>query len=303
MRIIIELLFTNSCNRNCGYCVAKSKDASSFGKAQFTNASGDYKLESGIINTVQLKKWLLVQRKRFDDIQLVISGGEPTLVRHWIEFLDWCFDNGFKNPIVYTNGINLRDLLDCQHNPKDLVKIILTHHLDIIICSPEGKEESTANRVEFLKDLEMNFMVKLLTNGKDMREFGDSLKCNYVVEGIRQLYSENAEEKARQLSSEIAPLSGDSPYRWRWNGYGDLIDRKRTQWKESILLTVDPTGNVFNCHLFDVPVGNIYKLSKNMTGLQTAWCPYWDTYNQETMECKETRCEIQHYVNLMDTLS
>jgi hypothetical protein len=95
------------------------------------------------------------------------------------------------------------------------------------------------------------------------------------------------------------PLSGDSPFKWRWNGYGYLIDRDRTAWKKNIVLTVDPPGLVWNCHLFESPVGNIYEPEKEMSNLQLAWCPYWDTYNQETMECKETRCEIQHYVNLL----
>jgi organic radical activating enzyme len=295
MPVIIELLFTNSCNRNCAYCVARSKDKTYRGEQQKNNEQGDYKLESGIMNIVQLKKWLLAQKKRFGDMQIVISGGEPTLLRHYTEFLDWCFDREFKKPILYTNGTNLKDLTNCQHNPKDLVKVLLTHHLD-------SREDFTRECVNFLKELEVDFIVKLLTRGKEMREFGDSLECRYVVEGIRELYSENPEEKARQLT-EYMPLSGDSPYRWRWNGYGDLIDRDRTAWKKTVVLTVDPPGLVWNCHLFESPVGNIYEPEKEMSNLQIAWCPYWDTYNQETMECKETRCEIQHYVNLMEELA
>jgi len=295
MRIIIEILFTNSCNKNCSYCVAKSKDKSYKANQQKNNEQGDYKLESGIINIVQLKKWLLAQKKHFENIQIVISGGEPTLLRHYTEFLDWCFDNGFKKPLLYTNGANLKDLINCQRNPKELVNILLTHHLD-------SKEDVTRDNIKFLKELEIDFIVKLLTKGKDMRELGNSLECNYVVEGIRQLYSENTEEAAKQLL-EDNPFSGNSPFRWRWNGYGDIIDRKRTLWKESVVLTVDPTGMVFNCHLFNSPVGYIYEPNKELTQLQIAWCPYWDTYNQETMECKETRCEIQHYVNLFDEIT
>jgi len=292
MRTIIEMLFTNSCNRNCPYCVAKSRDRSYRGQQQKNNEHGDYKLESGIINIVQAKKWLMIQKGKLEDIQIVISGGEPTLLRHWTEFLDWLRSNGFKKPILYTNGVNLRDLLDCEGNPKDLAKILLTHHLD-------GNEDVLRENVRFLEDLGMNFIVKLLTKGKDMRALGDSLGCRYVVEGLRELYSEDLDELMHQRS-EYNPLDGSSPFRWRWDGYGDLIDRNRTEWKPAVVLTIDPTGLIWNCHIFNEPSGSIYEPGKELENLQMAWCPYWDTYNQETMECKETRCEMQHYVNIME---
>lgn len=302
MREIIEILFTNSCNKGCRYCVAKSKDTSYSSQQLTINPHGDYRLASGIINIVQLKKWMLYKQSKNNDIQLVVSGGEPTLLRHWVEFLDWCHCNNFAMPIVYTNGShmadtkesNLKDLLNCQSNPNALVKILLTHHLDT-------REEHTRDNVEFLKDLGMKFMVKLLTEGKDMRPFGDSLECPYVIEGIRKLYPGDDMEAAK-IMSEYNPLSGDSPYKWRWNGYGDLIDRERTKCRETVVFTVDHTGNIFNCHLFDEIVGNIYELGEP-SSMQLAWCCYdVETLTEDNWKEKDTRCEIQHYVNIMENL-
>ncbi|GBU23823.1 hypothetical protein R83H12_00441 [Fibrobacteria bacterium R8-3-H12] len=292
--MIIELLFSNACDRHCSYCVAKSKDKSYKGLQQKNNEQGDYKLESGIINIVQAKKWLLAQKSKWEDIHLVISGGEPTLLRHYTEFLDWCNENGFKPPILYTNGRNLKDLANCRHDPKNSVKVLLTHHLS-------SKPEETRDCVNFLKDMNVPFIVKLLTDGEDKREFGESLKCRYVVEGIKKLYSEDESEMIRQATMHNA-LSGESPFKWRWNGYGDLIDRGRTPVREAAILTVDPTGIVFNCHLFNAPLGSIYETDKDFHGLQMALCFYPDSFDGKSLKGADTRCETIHYFNLFESL-
>lgn len=289
LRLIIEILFTNSCNRNCPYCIARSRDSSYRGCQQKNNEQGDYKLESGIINIVRLKKWLLLQKSlQWKEIQLVVTGGEPTLLRHYTEFLEWCKDNGFKKPILYTNGLNLKDLAELE-NPKELVKVMLTKHLDADV----------SEQAKLLQELGIQFILKMLTDGRETEKPGIP---NCVIEGIRKAYPDDLEETLKEKAKYPMPFNCESPYKWRWKGYGSLIDRRITKCEKSVVITVDPTGNLFNCHLFFNVIGSIYsdKLITEMD-CQLGFCNWQADFNLANLEQNDTACEMQHYVNLFKT--
>jgi organic radical activating enzyme len=300
MRIILEILLTNSCNRNCSYCVAKSKDSESSVQQKAVNDFGDHKLGSGILNLARLRQWLLLNKLNEENCQLVVSGGEPTLVRELPIFINWLEDNNFKPPIVYTNGRNIGDFA-MLNNPKS-VKVILTKHLEKEFLVHSNSYSDFSGCVEFLENAQIPFLLKVLTDGRDVE--AEPVRHS-VVEGIRKSYSGDFEEKIKQLAEYGFPLSGESPYRWRWNGYGDKIDRRRTKWEPTVVYTVDPTGLIYNCHIFDRNLGSIYSDDcLKSKPCQLAWCYYPDTadlssdMDLDSVEA-ETRCEIQHYVNLM----
>lgn len=299
MRIILEILLTNSCNRNCSYCVAKSKDSESSIQQKALNDFGDYKLGSGVLNLTRLRQWLLHNKLNEENCQLVISGGEPTLVRELPSFINWLKDNNFKPPIVYTNGRNLEDFV--QLNDPKSVKVILTKHLETeYLAHGNGYFR---DKIKFLEDAQIPFLLKVLTDGREVEI--ESVKYS-VIEGIRKPYSDYFEEKIKQIAEYKFPLQGDSPHKWRWNGYGDKIDRKRTKWEPTVIYTVDPTGIIYNCHIFDSNLGSVYDNDclENKPA-QLAWCYYPDTATdvvpKMNIDCfeAETRCELQHYVNLM----
>jgi organic radical activating enzyme len=296
MRTILEILLTNSCNRNCFYCVAKSKDAESSIQQKALNNFGDYKLGSGILNLAKLRQWLLHNKFNEENCQLVISGGEPTLVRELPAFINWLNDNKFKPPIVYTNGRNIEDF--AQLNDPRHVKIILTKHLESEFLAHGNR--CFKDKIKFLEDARIPFLLKVLTDGREVEV--ERVKHS-VIEGIRKPYSDDFDEKIKQIAEYKFPLDGTSPHKWRWNGYGDKIDRRRTKWEPTVIYTIDPTGLIYNCHLFDSNVGSIYDLGllKNKNA-QLGWCHYPDTAEKDAelrIAKGETRCEIQHYVNLM----
>jgi MoaA/NifB/PqqE/SkfB family radical SAM enzyme len=242
------------------------------------------------LNLEQLKRWLIIQKEYLTDIQLVISGGEPTIVRQYTELLSWLSSYSFATPILYTNGLNIKDLM-YVNNPKKKVKIILTHH-------QTSDVNQTRDYVRFLNDLEISFIVKVLVDKPtEILDFGD---CKVVVEGIRKLYSKDPDTKLKQIQEYPMALDGSSPYKWRWNGYRDFIKWEWTAWKETFVFTVDPTGNVFNCHFFnEPPIGSIYDTEEIIQdkNIQIAWCyPFKNGIAEDT----KTRCEIQHYVNLFE---
>lgn len=289
LRLIIEILLTNSCNRNCSYCIAKSRDRSYRGYQQRNNEQGDYKLESGIINIVRMKKWLLLQKAlQWKEIQLVISGGEPTLLRHYVEFLQWCKDSEFQKPILYSNGLNLKDLAELK-NPKELVKVLLTKHLD----------SDVSEQIKLLQELEIQFILKILTDGREIEKPNIS---NYVVEGIRKSYPDDLEEMLKEKSKYPKPFDCESPYKWRWKGYGDLVNREVTKCERTVIVTVDPVGNLFNCHLFHNSIGSMYedKLITEMS-CQLGFCNWQSDFDFDNLERNDTACELQHYVNLFKT--
>jgi len=298
MRIILEILLTNSCNRNCSYCVAKSKDSESSIQQKALNDFGDYKLGSGILNLARLRQWLLHNKFNEENCQLVISGGEPTLVRELPFFINWLVDNGFKPPIVYTNGRNIKDFV--QLNDPKSVKIILTKHLEAeFLAHGNGYFQ---DKIKFLENAQIPFLLKVLTDGREVE--AEQVR-HFVIEGIRKSYSEDFDEKMKQLAEYKFPLDGTSPHKWRWNGYGDKIDRRRTEWEPTVIYTIDPTGLIYNCHLFDSNMGSIYDSDFLMDKrAQLGWCYYPDTADMDNSKGMnnikaETRCEIQHYVNLM----
>lgn len=258
--------------------------------------NGDYKAADGYINMPALKKWLLFQKTVLQDIQIVISGGEPTINRSWIELLEWLHLNGFAAPVVYTNGLNVKDLLLCETKPEKLCKIMLTHHFD-------SSEQKTKDLAEFMRDLGISFLVKgLVSETDDNSRFVKSLNAPCVIEGIKKPMPAKFEEFAK-IAAENSPLGGDNKYYWRWNGYGDRINRERFKFSlDSYILTIDVTGNIFNCHLFQTPVGNIYK-REELRGLQMAGCVYLDTINLDKPEECDIRCEILHYAKLFKLLT
>jgi len=293
MRTIIELLLTNNCQRDCRYCLAQTDDKSYATMQGKINEMGDYKIAGGMMNTEQLKRWLIVQKKHLPDMRLVISGGEPTIVRHYTELLDWVHGAGFAMPILYTNGLNIKDLANLS-NPKDKAKIILTHH-------QTSDPAKTREYVQFLKDLEMGFIVKVLADKPvEKPDFGNY--CKVVIEGIRKPYSKDMEEKMRQMQEHPPALDGSSPYKWRWNGHRDFIDWEWTAWKESLIFTVFPAGHIVNCHFWnDEPCGNIYEPKNILDGFnpQIAWCY---PFNGAEADKTVTRCELLHYVNIMEEI-
>jgi organic radical activating enzyme len=296
---IIELLLTNNCNRDCAYCVGKSKDETTAIHAKAINDCGDYKMGAGVLNLRQVKRWLLHNDlNNSENAQLVISGGEPTLVRELPGFIDWLSDKGFKPPILYTNGRNIEDLAHMKNNKS--VKVILTKHLET-----EFRRHGNSlfkDKIKFLEDTQIPFLLKVLTDGREVEV--DKVR-NSVVEGIRKNYSDDVKECVAQVAGYENLLDGSSPYRWRWNGYGDKIDRTRTKMKLTKIYTVTPPGEIFNCHLFNEgSIGSIYdaELLKDKPS-QLGLCFYADDPIDLSifpeLNC-DTRCEIQHYANLME---
>jgi len=257
----------------------------------------DYKLTHGVINLCRLKKWLLLQKNTLEDIQLIITGGEPTIYREWTDFLEWICGNKFKKPILYTNGLNLKDLFECGVEPRNLCKVILTHHLNF-------KENDTLRNVQLLKELNMDFLVKILIDEHtDNSAFAEKLSCKHIIEGIRKIMPEDWESRKKIIEKYPSPLTGESPYAWRWNGYGSKINREKFKWTaDNFILSVDIAGDIFNCHLFKQPIGNIYEMKK-MENLQPALCMQVDeSYDQNNFENNNWHCETMHYVSLLNRL-
>ncbi|MCL2260537.1 MAG: 4Fe-4S cluster-binding domain-containing protein [Fibromonadales bacterium] len=260
---IIELLISAGCDRACEYCISRAKSETK------NNESGDFKSADGYINMPVLRKWLLFQKNILKDIQIIISGGEPTINRSWIDLLAWLHENKFEKPIVYTNGLNLKDLSLCETEPSKICKIMLTHHFN-------SNEQMTKDLVQFMQDLKIQFLVKgLVSETEDNSKFVKSLGVPYVIEGIKKVAQSN--EEAMKAAMGTSPLSGDNPYFWRWNGYGNRINREWFKFSaHNYIFTVDVPGNIFNCHLFNQPVGTIYE-PKKMENLFNAGCVYLDT--------------------------
>ncbi|MDR0517203.1 MAG: hypothetical protein LBH25_09195 [Fibromonadaceae bacterium] len=304
MRTIIEILITNACNRRCSYCVARSKDSRYDSQTMKTNEYGDYKLEPGIINIPALRRWLLKQRHL--DPCAVITGGEPTIARHYTDLLDWLYDNEFKVPILCTNGLNIKDLAFME-NAREKAKVILTQHLD----------NDISDCALFLKDMEIPTLIKVLANEKsDMeekreraRKISEATGFKTVIEGIRRPYPDSPDEMARIAEDYPNAFDGSSPYKWRWNGYGDRIGREQTNCTETVVWTVDPTGLIFNCHCFANPLASIYDCA-NLSDVpaQLAWCcDDMSVFKNGALDVDAwrktaTKCELQHYVNLMESM-
>jgi len=301
MRTIIEVLMTNNCNRNCSYCAGKTEDHSYSTTQGKINEMGDYKLAGGIINTEQLKRWLMFQKPMLENIQIVLTGGEPTIVRHYTELLDWLSACGFMAPIIYTNGLNIKDLANLE-KPNEKAKVILTHHQASDIAK-------TKEYAEFLQELGIKFLVKVLTDKPIERpDFG---KCKVVIEGIIRQHSKDLGEMIEEMKACPPSLAGWSPYKWRWNGHKPFIDMEWTPAHPSLIFTVFPDGHIVNCHFWrDPEIGSIYKLEDLLSkNAQIAWCYSFDGTPENPKDESEvvknetvTRCEIQHYVNLMEKI-
>ncbi len=293
VRHVIEISLTEKCNNKCVYCASRRRDATSYSipKEEMEIKGENDKLKE--IGVESLKKWLRFQQNTLGDIRIVITGGEPTTHGEWLSLLEWIADNGFKKPLLYTNGFNLKDLFaTCR--ARDLCKVILTHH---------GDKEQTRLYVQMLKELQMEFILKILVGENsdidDLRMFGESLHCWTKYEGIRKLPNDK-EQAAKEIASKNV-LGGESPYHWRWNGYGNKIDSERTKFAPSVVLSVVPVGEIFCCHHYDRSLSNI-DTPKVLENLDMAPCIFVDTFDFNDLSKTETRCEILHYVNLMDVV-
>jgi organic radical activating enzyme len=315
-RLIIEIIVTQACNRACSYCAGKeakidciTQEHGAYSKP--INAFGDYELSAGMVNFPALKKWLLFQKGQMTefDIQLVITGGEPTIVRTLPELIEWIAASGFKPPILYTNGRNISDLAAVE-NIKEKVKVYLTKHkepytkYDMALPHPPSFGEALG----FLEDAQIPHLVKVLIGEKDEKP---EVPEGWIVEGIKRVYSPELEEFLRQIDEYPPEIGTSSPYKWRWDGYGGRVDRRRTKFVPTIIMSVLPTGNVFNCHLFrDFPCSTIYELrSVREMDVNLAFCNYQKILPAmaggeklfEAFSGAETLCELQHYVNLMSS--
>jgi len=307
---------TQACNRACSYCAGKEAKAGAIIDHKTcstpTNVFGDYDLNHGVINISALKKWLLFQKEQMSefDIQLILTGGEPTLVRSLPELIEWIAASGFKSPILYTNGRNVSDLASVE-NIKDKVKICLTKHkepytkFDMELPNPPSFEEA----LNFLEEAQIPHIVKVLIGEKDEKP---EVPEGWIIEGIKRIYSPHLETYLSQIKEFPSRLGTESAYRWRWDGYGDRIDRRRTKFVPTIIMSVLPNGQVFNCHLFkSEPCSTIYEtVSIRQMGVQIASCNYQIVMPRPTdrdeawarFKDTDTLCELQHYVNLMEKI-
>jgi len=289
MHGIIEISLTERCNRSCEYCVSKKHrniKYLSIDEIDRLKKGEPYKTNTEL-NIEHLKNWLLFQKDYFDDMKLVITGGEPTTHPEWMALLEWIKDNGFKRPLLYTNGFGLKDLFQ-SYKAKDLCSIILTHH---------GDEQSTKLSVQMLKELGMKFVLKILVDLDSdiefLREFGNSLNCELVFEGIKKI-SKSEEETLESLKT-MNPMKDENPYYWRYQGYGDKIARDRTKFVPDVcILTIVPIGQIFNCHHFNEGhIGDI-EYPKKLENINLAGCVYLDTLDLD-VPFAETHCELVHY--------
>jgi len=292
VRNVIELLLTNNCNQRCPYCSAQTDDVSYTTIQGKINEHGDYKTAGGVLNLEQAKRWLLAQKQFMEDIQIILTGGEPTIVRQWTEFVDWAYVNGFKAPIIYTNGLNIKDIAYID-NAREKAKVILTAHS----ISDDGKTRDICN---LLNDMEVKHIVKVLTDKPMERPvYG---KSRVIVEGIRKPLPKNMDEVAEIYQRYVQNLNGDNPHRWRYKGHLPFIDSMETAWVESRVFSVFPAGDIVNCHMWqDGAIGTIYDLGDISSNphVQLAWCfPIENGIQRRNV----TRCETLHYVNLMEGL-
>jgi MoaA/NifB/PqqE/SkfB family radical SAM enzyme len=295
LKSIIEISLTERCGNSCSYCSAKKRRDFAHVRDEERQAGKRKPREwhqSQDIDIPALKKWLSYQKEAMADIQLVVTGGEPTMHPGWIDLLEWAKDCGFKAPILFTNGHGLKDLLR-SGRARELCKAILTCH---------GGKTQTYLHVRLLKEIGMKFLVKLLVGESSdiekLRAYGKSLGCWVKYEGIRRLALDR--EKVMKEISGKNVLAGESPYFWRWNGYGDKIDRETTGYKPAQIISVIPNGEIFSCHHYGESLGNIDE-PKNLENLALAPCIL--TSKELTLENvigAEVRCEILHYVNLME---
>jgi len=318
MRLIIEIIATMACNRACSYCAGKESkiDCATQDHGKYSrpiNQFGDYELNSGIINFSVLKDWILFQKINMPDfeIQLVITGGEPTLIRTLPDFVQWSYDNGFLPPIIYTNGRNIADL-GLISDPGKKCKVILTKHKEPLSSFDRDliKPPKFEDAVEFCRFAEIPHLIKILVGENDNETPCYPAKWkNVVIEGIKRIYSTDLEKMLEQKNQYPPKMDNSSPYKWRWEGYGDRISRERTKFIPSAVISVLPTGNVFNCHLFlGHPETTIYERTPiNELQIQLAYCNYQgvfptlcDTRDEliSQFDGCDTLCELQHYVNL-----
>jgi len=290
MRNVVEISLTERCNRHCGYCVSKKHRNIKYLSSDEVKrlAAGEPYKTNTEMNIDHLKNWLLFQKEYLDDMKLVITGGEPTTHPEWMALLEWIKENGFKKPLLYTNGFGLKDLFQ-SYRAKDLCSIILTHH---------GDEQSTKLSVQMLKELGMKFVLKILVDMDSdidyLRNFGNSQNCGLAFEGIKKL--PESEEEVLEGLKTMNPLKDENPFYWRYRGYGDKIARDRTMFEPfTYILTIVPVGQIFNCHHFNEgSIGDI-EHPKRLENLKSAGCVYLDTLDLD-VPFAENHCELIHYV-------
>jgi len=289
---IIEISLTEKCNRQCEYCVSrKRRDAKHMSPRETDRLakSGEPYQFNTEITVPHLKNWLLFQKEHFGDMRLVITGGEPTTHPEWLPLLEWIKDSGFRRPLLYTNGFGLKDLFQ-SYRAKELCGVMLTHH---------GDEQATKLSVQMLKELGMKFVLKILI-GLDcgiekLREFGSSLNCELVFEGIKKI--PKSEDEVLESLETMNPLKDENPYYWRYKGYGDRIARDRTPFAPAHILTIVPSGQIFNCHHFSEGSIGCTEYPKKLENLIPVSCVYLDTLKLEYPNpFAENRCELMHYV-------
>jgi len=311
MYCVIEIAITDNCNRLCSYCIAKSKRSGvikEHNHAPYSypiNDMGDYELASGIINMLALRKWLAVQKNVVgaDNLQLVLTGGEPTLVRDIPCLIEWASDEGLPPPILFTNGANVPDLASVE-DIKRKVKIYLTKHSESVPIEhlAQKNKQKFYDALKFIEEFDIPHKVKVLIKlGEEKPDVPDG----WIVEGVRYPFDMS------KIDREMVPFGNDFDFQWRFKGYGDKIDRKTTKVRKCFIVSVLPTGDIFNCHIYDNPIGNIYDLKEiTKLSLQPSLCNEqrifpdesctdYESYIKKIVDAgADTRCELQHYVNL-----
>ncbi len=162
-RELCSVIFTSGCNFRCPYCHNKN----------IVNQTGDF------FNEEEVKKVLLSRKKYISNI--CISGGEPTLQKDLVGFIQSYKEQGF-NIKLDTNGSNpkvLKDLLN--KNYLDYVAMDVKTDINQYdkIIGEFGYEEQVLESLKLLKNSEIDYEFRTT--------FVKELMSPKSIEGLKQM--------------------------------------------------------------------------------------------------------------------
>jgi len=140
-RKIVMLTLTENCNLNCVYCFEKAKTKKVMSIETAKNA-----LTHEFLNS-----------ENFDEIEIDLFGGEPTLCMDIIkELVEWTYNQNFEKPYIFfleTNGVLVHD--DIQ---EWLLKNI--DHVNAGISLDGTRDTHNKNRCNSYDKIDIDFFIK-----------------------------------------------------------------------------------------------------------------------------------------------
>ena len=163
----LNLFITNICHNKCGFCINNN----------FTNTDID---DETYFNTLTLA----LENLKEKDIEITITGGEPTLnKKRFVETIKLCNDNNFKCRTVSTTGLMLNEEYKGVSLAKHLIDNNFIHNINIsrMAIDQEANDKIFKNKNITNLDIEkLAYFFKL--NNAEMR-----ISCNLMKESINNL--------------------------------------------------------------------------------------------------------------------